>query len=834
MINEKKYNQLVEKIQAVCIKENVNYFLLQCSCCHGDAFLYKNALREAGAFARIHCNRKNKCGHTENIFSKFGDELTEFKRDDSVSRELKQNLLQVFEQHGLDLDTLLKAGVVGFQDNALTILLTFCQGKPLFLKLRQIEKKGENKWVWTNPRSAVKPLSKQIEYLPPFEPSDANPTQIFIMDGVWDWLLANADGIPAATSLFGCSYVPKWQGCNLLGQYKKIVIVPDQTRRERSAAMRLADALYQMYQQKTIHLLHLPFPKEGGRNGKDGKDYCDWRKENEAPTFLRLSQVKYEPPAELEDLEIFEQRGKTYCRSPRVSKGEVCDYIVKEIANFTMRIEEKIIENEEVILKITLSRGFESVETTTFLLKNEACSSVYKFRENLCKRGMFFIRANLETFDKFMLFVEKKSNNIRVKKKMDCMGRLEGKKEFLFSNKVAVPGGARELNEYVPLSRKMRLELPDNLKRFWQLTITDLTDLYYPEFWKVLGFAAATVFADEIERELRCFPLLFVTGPSKSGKSTLCHIVTRLFGAEWELRPLNFAATAKAKIALGASFRGVPLTLNEYRASQANNMLLQSLYDREGGVRKRFSNDRLVEKDEINSTYMLISTRAISGYEAEAVASRCVTVDFTKIERNNVTAQIMRDIVKRKYLSSFVSLVLQLDPNKVLVKMREEAEKIWSENLQLEARYIENHAVLGTFAKALFELLEIAQYTKVQGVDAVCETQQTTNDANPAYLFLNLLRSEIENNKILSSVARIDLVTDADGEVLEEILYFRFQEVYPQVLKVVAQTAQRGDLPDLRTLRNNLKDLGCYEKKMRLDQVPRRVLCYHITHVDDT
>ena len=508
---------------------------------------------------------------------------------------------------------------------------------------------------------------------------------------------------------------------------------------------------------------------------------------------------------------IIEENNKTYI----VKESKEKKLFLVEIANFVIRITTKIYDDEKRVLwKVLLSMDGE--KETPLELEGSELNLGHKFREKISSKGLFLVHeTKTETHNKFIQWAFEQSNIVK-KGKTQYLGRAKGK-NFVFCNAIAVPGSSEELTTLIPPDGKMKLSMPNNLVGFWKDATSLFLEVYGPEAWKALGFSVATIFSKEI-REHYNFPLLFLNGPKGSGKSELFQIILRLFGAHRQITAFNFASTAKAWYREAQKYIGVPLVLNEYQPSLKNNANIQSLYDAEGYSRAATSNDLETHKTIVNSTFVLVSTRSITGFESQAVISRLVTFDFEAIKISSETKEKWQKIRSLgDELSSFVPQCLSLNPYEILEKAGKSIIQ-YERETDVESRIVENHVLFQCFANAFLDSLGL-RGKKVNDVTSDLEKHQSkTNEANPAILFLQTLEALVTDNRINTNVAKVDSDSKNDK------LVFSLNDSYVYVTREIKSSG--GDLPDRQTLTKQLLSVGAENlgvKRNKLGDTRKRV-----------
>jgi hypothetical protein len=572
-------------------------------------------------------------------------------------------------------------------------------------------------------------------------------------------------------------------------------------------------------------------PNSRDKSATMGSAYYIAQKYNPELTKELLGKSKKER-ATVEDIRFEEENDSTFIIKVINDNGEMQE-VREEFCNFTMRFLEKRANHEK---KISWLANAESRKDQKEIVidQGEKLTNPSKFADLLGQNGMFCINnvnhSKRMEHNQFLLFVEKQSTEMKNVSVVQSLGSGNNKM-FLFGNKVAHPNEIKDLEFIVPPKTKMRYKEPEkNRIEYWKETADLFNSLYLTETWKILGFAAASIFHKEVEEEFGFFPILFIGGQKGKGKSQLAHRITALFGAHRELKPLNVDSTTKSVWRDAEKYRGIPITLNEYSGSGKYNSLISQLYDREGYSRAKMTNDLETHKTEVNATFIIISTRNISGYEAEAVVSRLVSVDSEKFAQDE---KVFYEIQKRiEYLASFVPIALSIDTKSVIANIEKEAIKYQQEH-KAEFRIAKNYAIIKCFYDAFIEKLyaneeEVEQLAKILSENEIgkdiSETQLNVINENYATRFISLLIAEMkrDSSNISDEMAKIEKETG--------MLSFHLPNCIPFIKKM----AGGEDIPSGRTLGKLLRSIGAQKDQSKsLDGTNRKVWTISLKSIRD-
>lgn len=145
-----------------------------------------------------------------------------------------------------------------------------------------------------------------------------------------------------------------------------------------------------------------------------------------------------------------------------------------------------------------------------------------------------------------------------------------------------------------------------------------------------LGWACGVLFMEEIFRDYKCFPFLFVTGMRRSGKSTVGDWLMYLFGLE-NIGKQAADTTAVAIQRYMSYYSSLPLFIDEYRNNAKitpKNGLFRNAYNRQSagkGVKSEFG----IREAKIRGTLIITGEETP---EDNALLTRCIVINVS--ERN--------------------------------------------------------------------------------------------------------------------------------------------------------------------------------------------------------
>ena len=299
-----------------------------------------------------------------------------------------------------------------------------------------------------------------------------------------------------------------------------------------------------------------------------------------------------------------------------------------------------------------------------------------------------------------------------------------------------------------------------------------------------LAFYMSAVFRDVVYARLNFFPLLFLFGAPRTGKSTMARSFMSMFGFPQEPFMLGTPGTQKAFMRMFAQFRNAMVWLDEYKNSIDQRMIesIKPIYDGTGYSRATFSNDNRTK------TTPVLSACILSGQEmptAEpALFSRTILLQFveskwqndqltrfnqlTELERNGLSSVTTDLLPHRKHIEDNFS-----DAFDVAV---DEFNKI--EGLQsLPDRLIKNCAIIYTVFKLMEKVLNLpftSDHLRQLLVANIVSQNAIINTSDDMARFWKIVLYLFEQNEIAE---------DVDFKFKGERLYMRFSRIHPLYLE---------------------------------------------------
>ena len=291
-------------------------------------------------------------------------------------------------------------------------------------------------------------------------------------------------------------------------------------------------------------------------------------------------------------------------------------------------------------------------------------------------------------------------------------------------------------NKYTP--QEIANELIENLFNSYNRSI---------EPFLILGTALLAPFRDTLKSKTHDgFPVCFLYGSAKSGKTSLAKLICYLYGFNENYITLGSSTDNAIIDELGKSSR-IPVIIDEFPIKNKFEELVKSIYEcvpRE--LMKRNGIDKISKP--INSTAIFISNYAPP--ENEQVMSR---LNFTTFNRQNFSPEEARKFnhIRDNYLCFLLPAFLSLSENKIIEDFEMYNSIIKALNPCINTREINNLSIAYTGIMLLFEIAkrkdfeEITQLinARIENFNELCKTESSLD------IFLNYLTTLKNNGKLI-------------------------------------------------------------------------------------
>jgi hypothetical protein len=403
-----------------------------------------------------------------------------------------------------------------------------------------------------------------------------------------------------------------------------------------------------------------------------------------------INSVNYYKP-EIES-DVIEVDGSYYIK---LSKGNL-----KRITNFTMelvcRYSTEVEKNNSVSMRQVRLKYKNKVKIKN--LTDTQWVDFNKFRIALAGEGEFNFIGNKNDFEIFRMYMIEKYPDREIIAPVH-LGKIDDD-TWLFENGVMVKNEFYRNNEEKITYIKSEvgyavIEQDDTLKINateidMKKTFLDFYQLYGDIAYKMIGYSIASLFKDKITDKFGCFPLMFFSGKSESGKSRASDLMASLVGCG-ALQPFNYSSTSKGLYRYLERYKNLIVRINEYNSSDdKQDQFLMSLYDNEGYIRARTDNTLKTIKTEVNSGVIVMSEVLPN---REAVINRTINCNFNNVEKQS---GLFNDLYTRKdELSNFLlQIVSRMDFREINRSINTLREELYRQLPGCERRIIDNYSII--------------------------------------------------------------------------------------------------------------------------------------------
>ena len=383
----------------------------------------------------------------------------------------------------------------------------------------------------------------------------------------------------------------------------------------------------------------------------------------------------------------------------------------EEIANFTMKIIATHQTAEGIIREIQFTNEFGD-HSSFFAIDAENMGGAEGFTTFCYSHGNFIWRGSKEDLSNIWegLFLEDDGRHII---EPDHIGWVESEGMWVFGN-VAVDKDGKEMrpdkNHIFWMEKKGikpialgvtsgKMQISEGLP-YISLTPCDIKEIRARlsdtigdiEAVKCLGWASAIPYLEDIFDVYGCYPFLFITGRTGSGKSTIAEWITCLFGIENAGKSLSQTTVVAIQRSLGY-YSSLPVFLDEFRNTSDiafKTGFLRNVYNRQSsgkGIKSNFG----IREAKVRGTLILAGEETPND---NAILNRSILIEIIKKNRaTNHYDWFTRNKVK------FSHHILEIIKNKardkeLFMRVLGEAKDYLTAHAGVDDRTAVNHAVL--------------------------------------------------------------------------------------------------------------------------------------------
>ena len=329
-----------------------------------------------------------------------------------------------------------------------------------------------------------------------------------------------------------------------------------------------------------------------------------------------------------------------------------------------------------------------------------------------------------------------------------------------------------------------------------------------------IGWAFANIYYSRILSKCGGFPVLFIHGRTKSGKSQLAHLILAMFGIKNPENSSDFKlsmekATANAMSRVKDRACGIPTMFDEYGSNSKHNdehyVTLKSLFDASGRTMARFSNDNRTRKLNVKSGSIFT---ACNKEQREEGVNRCVYIDMDGVSDANDAKEFERLFqgLGRRDMGAFLPLSITRTTYREWSVLYDEAYEV-ARQVKTGSRVHANYAMVmagyNVVRKAFQKHVSLPEISDEWWVNQITSTMQYIVDSDPAQIMIDHL---------INMAAQPDFYKWM--KVREENVGYDSQAIalsfYLKGAMIDVKQKYRLDLPSELDLRNRIREHPYY------------------------
>jgi hypothetical protein len=383
----------------------------------------------------------------------------------------------------------------------------------------------------------------------------------------------------------------------------------------------------------------------------------------------------------------------------------------EEISNFTMKIIATHSTAEGIIREVQFTNEF-GEHSSFFAIAADDMVGAEGFSKFCYRMGHFIWHGTSDDLVHIWegLFLEDDGRNII---EPDHIGWIESEKLWVFGN-VALDREGKELRpdknhifwmekkgiKPIPLgitSGKMQISegipyvslTPCDIKEIKQRLSDTIGEI---EAAKCLGWASAIPYLEDIFDAYGCYPFLFITGRTGSGKSTIAEWITCLFGIEDAGKSLSQTTVVAIQRSLGY-YSSLPVFLDEFRNTSDiafKTGFLRNVYNRQSsgkGIKSNFG----IREAKVRGTLIIAGEETPND---NAILNRSILIEV--IKKNRITNHYEWFQKNKAKFSWHIFNIIKnkQSQQKDFMRILNEAKEYLTHNSGVDDRTAVNHAVI--------------------------------------------------------------------------------------------------------------------------------------------
>lgn len=657
-----------------------------------------------------------------------------------------------------------------------------------------------------------------------FPEPDPEQENIYLFEGETDTMCAlslglNATTVTGGSGTFRDEFLPFFKG-------KRVYVCYDIDEAGRVGGKAVALQIARIAKECRRVILDLDQKKHPKG---DFNDYIV--KENKTlQDFLNLCELSQIVEITPEDSNVVEDDG-VYWSVYTDKKGEVER---KKITNFTIKLICRYIQNDIVVREVLLISKNGKTSDKRFM-NPENMSGVRQFREFCLGSGDFFYTGDENNLNGIWNLVCSQDPSSKIVRSVYQAGYVEDYDLWLLGN-IAIKDGnvlPRDVNG-INWNHNCGYTLTpivvagSNIRGIPKIEITQdpivKTKELTANFCKLLienvgtwsaAFGVALSIGSIYWRDLiscqsiGCYPMLFVHGATRSGKTEYISKLMAMYGLEKiDIEGLE-GITSSVPITRKMSYYScIPIFFDEFRDNiqRINSIVgvLRSAYDGSGRSLGAKGTKGIVS-EQIRTSAIISGEHIPSD---EAFCNRLIPVKIDERQRNLQYHQEARNAAMKcsQHIFNLIKYKNQNSVNRLIDKIMYFIKKIETTSTKVDRRTAKNYAImLGCFYELASDDPVIADYVIREDFDTEFQTINEKDNDDPAAStitdFLNVIAVESQTNEKLKKISWYQFNNDAH---IVNVWLFPLFQAYDEACR------RSGKNPiNYKTILRGIKDLAC-------------------------
>lgn len=673
-------------------------------------------------------------------------------------------------------------------------------------------------------------------------PEPRNEKEIYLFEGEPDALTAISMGINGTTVTLGAGNFRD----ELLKFFKgkKVFICYDIDSSGKLGAKKVARKIATV--AKETRIISLPLDPQKHPKG-DFTDYVITEKKTLKKFLALRKDASFEvsvPP----EVQVIEDDGSYYSAHP--GKGDSIVY--KKITNFTVRLMCRYIKTDEMVREVRLVSRDTRNKSDPRILNSDQMASVQGFKSFCYSCGDFIYEGSAKDLSDIFYLISAQDPDAKTVRQVHQIGYIKSENIWLFEN-IAIKNGKDILPDergifwngkkgysFVPIDSSGE----DEIKHLPNLILKDSEDEadILPILSKVLvdnvgsldvlfglSFTVGSIYFSDIlaDSRLGSYPLLFVYGSLKSGKTEYVSFLMKMFGLDKSDGDSLPATTSSVPISRKlAYFSNIPVWWDEYRDNlpRLNSItgVLRGAFDGSGrskGVKDQYG----IHKEPIRAP-VIISGEHIP--TDEALRSRMIPIRMKQagkdismhprvIEMSNRSSNSIYRIIKDKTKETTKELI-----DRILYYKKEISD---NSKKYLDERILKSYAtMLGCYNMFVDPNDAVFPDYIIHG-DGIISIDKEEFDSQDPFR-TQLLDDFIDGVQVIIETGGLKGISWYELDQGSGKVYIWLVPLYEEYAKRYRQI--KGDAASpMATIRNHFKDMSCFESL----NTPKKIKSVHGT-----